>query len=68
MDWKKIITEIQHYGQLTQPQIAAKCNCGQATISDLASGNTSQPRHSLGESLLELLAKVKRKSAKREAA
>jgi hypothetical protein len=58
MDWKNIIAEIQRHGQLTQPQIAGKCGCGQATISDLASGKTEQPRHSLGEALLGLLKQV----------
>jgi transcriptional regulator with XRE-family HTH domain len=58
MDWKNIIADIQRHGQLTQPQIAAECGCGQATISDLASGKTAQPRHSLGESLISMLTRV----------
>ncbi len=53
MDWKSLITELQERG-FTQPQIAAFCECGQATISDLANGNTKEPRHSLGESLRRL--------------
>ena len=58
MDWKNIIADIQRHGQLTQPQIAMECGCGQATISDLASGKTEQPRHSLGESLLAVHGRV----------
>lgn len=62
MDWKNIIAEIQSHGKLTQPQIATKCGCGQATVSDLAKGNTEQPRHSLGVALLALLDEVKAQS------
>ena len=58
MNWKNIIAEIQRHGQLTQPQIAMECGCGQATISDLASGKTEQPRHSLGEALIAILDRV----------
>ena len=58
MDWKIIIAEIQRHGQLTQPQIALECGCGQATISDLAGGKTEQPRHSLGEALIALHRRV----------
>lgn len=53
MDWKKLIAELQAQG-LTQPQIAERCGCGQATISDLASGKTGDPRHSLGQALKAL--------------
>lgn len=62
MDWKSTIAEIQARG-MSQPQIAAVCGCGQATISDLASGKTKEPRHSLGQNLLGLLAKVKAEPA-----
>jgi predicted transcriptional regulator len=54
MDWKALIAELQRLGH-TQPQIAAVCGCGQATISDLAKGHTKEPRHSLGEALKSLL-------------
>lgn len=57
MDWKTTIAQIQAHG-LTQPQIAAVCGCGQATISDLASGKTQDPRHSLGEALRGLLSRL----------
>jgi len=58
MDWKIVIADIQRHGKLTQPQIAEKCGCGQATVSDLAKGHTEQPRHSLGQALLALLDSV----------
>lgn len=58
MDWKQLIADIGAYG-LSQPQIASICVCGQATISDLASGKTKDPRDSLGQALRALLAKAK---------
>jgi transcriptional regulator with XRE-family HTH domain len=63
MDWKLLIAELQKRG-FTQPEIAARCDCGQATISDLASGNTKEPRHSLGESLRRLHKSKARPKAK----
>lgn len=57
MDWKKLILEIQAKHGLSQPQIAKICGCGQATISDLVNENTKEPRHSLGQALVKLLAK-----------
>lgn len=61
MDWKLIISELQALG-MSQPQIAAACGCGQATISDLASGKTKDPRDSLGQALRALLKKSRRKA------
>ena len=58
MDWKNVIAEIQRHGQMTQPQIAEKVGCGQATISDLVNGATKQPRWPLGDALLDLLKSV----------
>lgn len=55
MNWPHIIERIQTKRGLTQPQIAAASGCAQATISDLATGKTKEPRHSLGESLISLL-------------
>jgi transcriptional regulator with XRE-family HTH domain len=62
MDWKSLIAELHKHG-FTQPQIAAICGCGQATISDLANGKTTEPRHSLGEDLRRLLEKAKAEKA-----
>jgi hypothetical protein len=58
MDWKNVIADIQRHGQMTQPQIAEKVGCGQATISDLVNGSTKQPRYPLGVALVELLKHV----------
>lgn len=66
MDWKQIIGRLQASG-MSQPQIAARCRCGQATISDLASGKTSDPRHSLGQAL-QLLAREVEEAASRQPA
>ncbi|APW37629.1 hypothetical protein RD110_10870 [Rhodoferax koreense] len=55
MEWKNVIAQIQTVRGLTQPQIAAKAGCAQATISDLARGKTTEPRHSLGVRLLALM-------------
>ncbi len=59
MDWKSTLAEIQEFGHLTQPQIAAIVGCGQATISGLMNGTTKEPRYSLGESIKALHLKVK---------
>lgn len=53
MNWKTIIAELQAYG-VTQPQIAVACGCAQATISDLATGKSTEPRHALGQSILAM--------------
>lgn len=62
MDWKSLITELNRLGY-TQPQIAALCGCGQATVSDLAKGITKEPRHSLGEALRTLLERARANAA-----
>lgn len=51
MQWKDYIAAIAETG-VSQSQIAKKAGCGQATISDLASGKTQEPRHSLGVALV----------------
>lgn len=58
MEWKNVIAEIQRHGKMTQPQIAKRVGCGQATISDLVNGGTKQPRWPLGDALLALLRQV----------
>jgi hypothetical protein len=62
MDWTSLIAELVKCGY-TQPKIAEHCKCGQATISDLASGKTTEPRHSLGESLRGLLEQARHEKA-----
>jgi predicted XRE-type DNA-binding protein len=68
MDWKTVIADIQRHGQMTQPQIAEKVGCGQATISDLVNGATKQPRYPLGVALIGLLKTIKPDLGEREAA
>ncbi|MFY9328405.1 MAG: helix-turn-helix transcriptional regulator [Georgfuchsia sp.] len=58
MDWKNIIAEIQRLGRLTQPQIAEKVGCSQATISDLVNAKTKQPSYPLGVAITGLLEKL----------
>lgn len=53
MQWKDYIAAIAEKG-VSQSQIAKQAGCGQATISDLASGKTQEPRHSLGMALLRI--------------
>lgn len=53
MQWKDYIAAIAAHG-LTQSQIAKEVGCGQATISDLASGKTREPRASLGMALIRI--------------
>lgn len=67
MDWKNVIADIQRHGQMTQPQIAEKVGCGQATISDLVNGATKQPRYPLGAALVELLQSVSHESLSQKA-
>lgn len=68
MTWQQTIAEIQKLSELTQPQIAAICGSGQATISDLARGKTKDPSHSLGESLKALLERCRAGEFNNEAA
>lgn len=58
MDWKSLITELQGLG-LSQAQIAKLCDCGQATISELATGKSNQPRFALGKALEDLLIRTR---------
>jgi predicted transcriptional regulator len=62
MDWQKFMAELQAFG-LTQKQIADACEVGQATISDLARGDTKDPKDSLGQKLRALM-RSKREEAK----
>jgi transcriptional regulator with XRE-family HTH domain len=69
MDWKSLIADLKAAGY-SQPQIADAVGrdmgrpCGQATIAELATGKTSQPRYELGRALERLHRKTKRKSAR----
>ena len=67
MQWKNVIADIQARQGLTQPQIAKAAGCAQATISDLATGKTAEPRFSLGQVLLAMSRKPARKAKQQEA-
>lgn len=53
MQWKDYVAEIINKG-LSQSQLAKRAGCGQATISDLVSGRTQEPRYSLGVALMRI--------------
>lgn len=53
MQWNHYIAAITAKG-VSQSQLAKQAGCGQATISDLASGKTLEPRHSLGVALVRI--------------
>lgn len=55
MFWKNLIADLRAK-DLSQADIAALALCGQATISDLAKGETGDPRHALGQRLIALSA------------
>jgi transcriptional regulator with XRE-family HTH domain len=64
MDWKSLIADLKARGY-TQPQIAAECKAGQATIAELATGVTKQPRYELGRALERLHRKAMRRKVAR---
>ena len=53
MNWKILIVELQASG-MSQAQIAAACDTGQSHISALGRCERMEPRHSLGQRLIEL--------------
>lgn len=53
MNWKSKIAEIKATGW-NEVRIAGFCGCTQSTINSIATGNTKDPRHSLGDKLLNL--------------
>lgn len=63
MKWNTVIADIQAYRGWTQPQVARAAGCAQATISDLATGKTTEPRFALGQQLLKLHRAALRKAA-----
>lgn len=61
MNWQSIVSDLMHHAQLKQSEIAALCECGQASISELYTGQTLNPSSKLGFALLDLhTRKVKR--------
>jgi len=67
MNWVQVIGELVNLGY-TQPRIADECKCGQATISDLARGATSNPRFTTAQALLALLTRARRQAKRATAA
>lgn len=66
-DWSALIAELVGYG-LSQQEIAAHCHCGQPAISDLARGETKDPRHRVGERLRALRTTKRSEAAKKTVA
>lgn len=53
VDWPALLRGLKSAG-VTQPEIALRLNCGQATVSDIARGKTTDPRFTLAAGLLRL--------------
>lgn len=53
VDWPALLRGLNAAG-VTQPEIALRLNCGQATVSDIARGKTTDPRFTLAAGLLRL--------------
>lgn len=53
VDWPALLRKLKAAG-ITQPEIALRLNCGQATVSDIARGKTLDPRFTLAAGLLRL--------------
>jgi transcriptional regulator with XRE-family HTH domain len=71
IDWPSVLRGLKAAG-ITQPEIALQLKCGQATVSDIARGKTTDPRFTLAAGLLRLAqehgVEVRPVSAEREAA
>lgn len=53
MDWKKLLSDLRERGW-TQQLLANQVGASQSAISDLNSGKTKDPSHSLGSVLQQL--------------
>lgn len=53
--------------EFTQQDIAAYCECGQSTISDLFRGVTKQPSYQVGERLVAMRNGIEKKAAPKPA-
>ena len=60
MNWNTIIFDLQSAG-VTQSEMAKECKCSQATISELLCSPTKQPAHPLGEALIKIHARNRKK-------
>jgi transcriptional regulator with XRE-family HTH domain len=61
--WIEVIADLQAKGY-SQAEIAKACGCSQPTVSELATGKLKDPRHAVGEALLALRAKTKKRQQK----
>lgn len=52
--WQKIIAELKEKGW-KQTEIGDACRISQSAITQLNSGSTKEPRHSIGEKIIALL-------------
>ncbi|WP_352309051.1 hypothetical protein [Psychrobacter sp. W2-37-MNA-CIBAN-0211] len=59
--WQLLLKSLKRLGW-TQTGIGLKCGVSQATISEIRLGNTREPKHELGERLLELSKNPKNKT------
>jgi len=53
INWQAVMAGLKSAG-ITQPEIALRLGCGQATLSDLSRGKTLDPRFTLAAGLLRL--------------
>lgn len=60
MDWKAVVTALLS-GGWTQVEIAQACGCAQSTISAIARGENKNPSYALGQALLAIKAKRRRR-------
>ena len=59
MNWKKLISEIQAAGH-SQGWIASELGIKQPSVSDIANGNTKEPKWVVGNKLVKLHRRVMR--------
>lgn len=57
MNWKQIVADLTEAGH-TQLDLAKRCGCSQPTISDIATGETKEPRGTTALVLADLHRKL----------
>lgn len=67
MDWTKLISDLKETG-LNQAEMAIAVGCAQSTLSDLATGEITQPRWPIASALVDLHKKRMRIHARRQPA
>ena len=63
MELPALIAALQTRGNMTQPQIAAACECAQSTISDIATGKNKRPSYQIGKVLETLFDQLQKQDA-----